>query len=338
MARRSARNTPVEGLLAKDPRPLTASQSLGEAVARLRAAGCDFAAVVEDGRPVGSLGVRDLLALLDEHLRSGRPLSATVGEVMARPPTRIPAGATCEDALELLDATGEIHLAVVDAAGDFLGLVDRARLLAHRAVQIELERDLLERDLAARTRELVAANLRLQHESLRDHLLGIANRRAMSADLPQVHEMARRAGRAWGALLFDVDHFKAYNDHYGHLRADEVLRRITETLARALRRIDTLYRYGGEEILGILPETSREGARTVAERARGEVEALSVPHAGAPLGVVTVSVGVCVASPGPGWPGCWQEVLRRADDALYRAKEEGRNRVAVATAGRDAAR
>lgn len=338
MARRSPRNTPVETLLAKDPRPLTASQPLGEAVARLRAAGCEFAVVVEEGRPVGSLGARDLLAAFEEHLRSRRPLPPTVGEVMARPPTRIPAGATCEDALELLDATGESHLAVVDGEGDYVGLVDRVRLLAHRAVQLELERDLLERDLAARTRELVAANLRLQHESLRDHLLGIANRRAMSADLPQVHEMARRAGRSWGALLFDVDHFKAYNDHYGHLRADEVLRRITETLARALRRIDTLYRYGGEEILGILPETSRDGARAVAERARGEVESLSVPHAGAPLGVVTVSVGVCVASPGPAWPGCWQEVLRRADDALYRAKQEGRNRVSLATVGDDAAR
>ncbi len=338
MARRSARNAPVEALLAKDPRPLSASQPLADAVALLRTTGCAFAVVLEEGRPVGSVGFGDLLVLLDEYLRTGRRLPATVGEVMARPPTRIPAGATCEDALELLDATGEAFLAVVDGDGDFLGLVERPRLLAHRAVQLELERDLLERDLAARTRELVAANLRLQHESLRDHLLGIANRRAMSADLPQVHEMARRAGRAWGALLFDVDHFKAYNDHYGHLRADEVLRRITETLARALRRIDTLYRYGGEEILGILPETHPEGARTVAERARGEVEALSVPHAGAPLGVVTVSVGVCVATPGPGWPGCWQEVLRRADDALYRAKQEGRNRVALAAVGPDAAR
>ena len=122
--------------------------------------------------------------------------------------------------------------------------------------------------------------------------------------------------------LFDVDRFKAYNDTFGHLAGDDVLRTVAQTLLQQSRELDGVYRYDGEELLVVFPEQLLEQAADAAERMRSRVQALAIEH---PEGVVTVSAGVAeIERDGPFELG---PLLERADAALYRAKADGRNRV-----------
>jgi two-component system, cell cycle response regulator len=125
--------------------------------------------------------------------------------------------------------------------------------------------------------------------------------------------------------LIDVDHFKSYNDTYGHQAGDHVLASVANELGRQARGGDALYRYGGEDFLCILPEQSLETGLAAIQRMRAGVEALGVPHARNPAGVLTISAGLAILDSGTA--GSSAELLKAADDALYRAKELGRNRV-----------
>lgn len=140
-------------------------------------------------------------------------------------------------------------------------------------------------------------------------------------------ERERAAGtlkKALGLLMLDVDHFKRHNDAYGHQAGDLILKEIADRLVRSLRRYDFVGRYGGEEFLAVLPGTGFDGARAIAERIRERVEAEPVVLAGVEI-PVTVSLGLaCTVGEGESF----EEALKRADDGLYRAKSEGRNRVA----------
>ena len=133
-------------------------------------------------------------------------------------------------------------------------------------------------------------------------------------------EVARsdRTGHPFALLLIDLDHFKLINDRYGHQSGDEVLKRCAAALRRSVRTIDFVARYGGEEFCLLLPETSAQGARRLAERLRETFNALPRP---AP----TISVGISVHKP----RGTVQEILEQADEALYRAKKAGRDCVVV---------
>jgi diguanylate cyclase (GGDEF)-like protein len=161
-----------------------------------------------------------------------------------------------------------------------------------------------------------------------DPMLEIGNRRSMELELDRIHSTARRYGRPYAVGLMDVDHFKPYNDRYGHRGGDEILSRICSVAKDHLRGSDELYRYGGEEFLFLMPETGLEGAEVVAERQRSAIEALALEHADSPHGIVTISVGVSWAS-GDEVPPTWEQLVQRADEALYAAKEAGRNRVIV---------
>lgn len=151
--------------------------------------------------------------------------------------------------------------------------------------------------------------------SLHDALTGLANRRFLEAQLPKAIESARRYERQLSVIMLDVDHFKRYNDAHGHVEGDKVLKALADTLLIELRRADFVFRYGGEEFLVVLPETGLPMACQVAERLRRAVEAATG---------VTVSLGV--ASYGDAGE-VMESLIGRADDALYRAKRKGRNRV-----------
>lgn len=186
----------------------------------------------------------------------------------------------------------------------------------------------LENEVAARTRDLAEANAELGRLATTDPGTGLANRRHLEAHLDEEWRRASRARTLLGVLMVDVDHFKAYNDRYGHPRGDEVLARVGATLCAAVRRPgDLAARYGGEEFALVLPGAGIEELRTVGERVRAGVAELGILHEGsASAACVTVSVGGAACSPTAATtPG---ELFRRADAALYEAKR-GRNRVVV---------
>ena len=174
------------------------------------------------------------------------------------------------------------------------------------------------------------ANRRLDHMSRFDALTDLANRRHFDEFLQQLWARARRGGQAIALLMMDVDHFKAYNDHYGHPKGDACLRKVAETLKRQLRRPgDLVARFGGEEFIAVLHNATPPLALAAAERVRASVEQLRLPHAAAPGTGQQVTISIGVACLGPrGQDGALADLLAASDAALYQAKARGRNRVA----------
>lgn len=158
--------------------------------------------------------------------------------------------------------------------------------------------------------------------SLTDELTGCGNRRMLSQEMEREIRRAERYGRHLGLLMLDIDHFKRVNDTYGHLAGDLVLKDMSSLIRGNVRDIDTCIRFGGEEFLVILPETDTDGAVATAEKIRTMV-AGSVYYAGENVLRITVSVGIAVY---PVHAESAQQLVDKADAALYRAKIEGRNR------------
>lgn len=179
--------------------------------------------------------------------------------------------------------------------------------------------------------ELHQANQRLEQLAHQDGLTGLANRRHLDTVLEAEFRRALRSGSALSLIMIDVDFFKQYNDLYGHQAGDECLRRIAAVLKERQRRPgDLAARYGGEEMLMLLPETDAAGAMQVAEKIRAGIQALDLPHRGNPRGVVTASAGVCAMELLPPGERAAQDLVGRADAALYEAKHGGRNQVRLA--------
>jgi diguanylate cyclase (GGDEF)-like protein len=187
-------------------------------------------------------------------------------------------------------------------------------------------RDLVSR-VSERTAELEAANRKLAHLAEIDGLTLVGNRRHFDEALRSAWNDHARRRAPLSMILVDVDAFKAFNDRHGHLAGDDTLRRISAILARTARRPgDDVTRYGGEEFAAILPNTDADGARHVAEEVRTAVETAAIPHRTSPVArVVTASVGVATVVPEDGSEP--SSLVDRADRALYRAKQGGRNRV-----------
>jgi diguanylate cyclase (GGDEF)-like protein len=165
--------------------------------------------------------------------------------------------------------------------------------------------------------------------STHDALTGIPNRRAFDFRFDEEFRRAQREGRSVALLMADIDHFKPYNDAYGHPRGDLCLRRIADELENAVARpADFVARYGGEEFAVVLPETNEAGALRVAEALRTVVEKMGQPNWRAD-GPVTISLGVAALTPRAGDEP--EDLIGAADRALYRAKQSGRNRVEVAS-------
>lgn len=178
------------------------------------------------------------------------------------------------------------------------------------------ERKLLEEKLAAL--------------AMTDGLTGIPNRRAFDEALEREWKRTLRHGTQVSLLLLDIDHFKRFNDQYGHQVGDDCLRAVAQAAAGAVRSTDIVARYGGEELALILPQVDVAGAWETAEKVRSVIEGMGIPHEGNPEsgGVLTVSVGAATALARTGGTVRMPEgLLQAADHALYRAKHGGKNRV-----------
>ena len=229
--------------------------------------------------------------------------------------------------LTALDGKQYLLTGLEAGADDYLTKpLDRDELRAR--LQTAARVTTLQRQLAEKTVELERLNRALAESARKDSLTGLGNRLQLHEDLFRLRRWLERYRRGYGVALCDVDRFKRFNDGYGHLAGDEALRAIGRAVDGATREGDMTYRYGGEELLVILPEQTAETAAIAMERVRRAVERLAIPHAAnEPHGVVTVSVGVSALAPGEA--ATWEELLARADTALYRAKQAGRNRVVV---------
>lgn len=161
--------------------------------------------------------------------------------------------------------------------------------------------------------------------ALRDPLTGTGNRIAMEQTLQREIDMSRRHLQPLSLLMLDIDHFKRVNDSLGHTAGDEVLKAVAASIKGQLRNVDMVFRYGGEEFLILLSNTSREAAAMVGERLRYAAQAQDY-YAEGQLIELTVSLGCSTLLPGESA----ESLLRRADSALYVAKREGRNRLAMA--------
>jgi len=206
-------------------------------------------------------------------------------------------------------------------------LVEQGALRERWAADLqEINRE-LERKVAERTRALVETNRKLEALSITDGLTLLANRRHFDEVLGQEYARHIRSGAELSLILLDIDQFKLFNDHYGHVNGDACLKRIAGVIAGcAARPADLAARYGGEEFACVLPETNARGAVAVAENIRQGVIALGIAHQASKVAqCVTVSLGVVSAQCGENLSAV--DLVATADEALYRAKSGGRNKI-----------
>ncbi len=184
-------------------------------------------------------------------------------------------------------------------------------------------------ELAQRNREAALLRERLREQAMRDKLTGLYNRHYVEEWFGLELRRAQRHGRPIAAIMLDIDQFKRFNDSFGHEAGDLVLRELAAVLRRFARKSDVACRYGGEEFLVLLPECPFDAARSKAEQLREEVAKLELRYDDQPLGPVTVSLGVAAF---PDHAKESEQLLRCADEALYLAKQSGRNRVVAHSA------
>lgn len=228
------------------------------------------------------------------------------------------------------------HAAFAAGANDYLVKLPEAieivaRIRYHSRSYLALvQRDEAYRALRESQQQLLEANLVLQRLMNSDGLTGLSNRRHFDEYLEMEWRRSQREQVPVSLLMIDVDYFKPFNDNYGHLPGDEVLRQVAATIRDCCGRPSDLpARFGGEEFVLVLPGTPLDGALVVAEKIRTAVQTLNIPHPMADTcGVLTVSIGVAAVDPGQ--LSQQQELLEKADRALYLAKRGGRNRTATA--------
>lgn len=208
-----------------------------------------------------------------------------------------------------------------EAKGFRLGAVDYISKPFHPAI------------VRARVRNHISLKIRtdlLEKLSNQDSLLEIPNRRRFEETLTREWSWTKRHQQSLSIVMMDIDHFKQYNDHFGHGAGDDCLRHVARILKNGLpRSTDLVARFGGEEFVALLPGTDATGAQFVAEQLRANVQASGLPHPYSETApVVTMSVGVATHD-GRAADCDAHQLLKRADDALYKAKEEGRNQVRI---------
>jgi diguanylate cyclase (GGDEF)-like protein len=208
--------------------------------------------------------------------------------------------------------------AVVLALGA-LGALHRARIARLTRHQAELETL-----VAIRTGELQESNRKLAALSATDGLTGIANRRGFDIALEAEWRRGARNAQPLALVMIDVDYFKKYNDHYGHLAGDHCLRNVAKLISSHGRRTsDLVARYGGEEFALLAAATTAAEALAIIEALCADVRRLALPHEQSPFGIITISAGVASMVPGDGMTA--EMLVSEADQAMYRAKAAGRN-------------
>ena len=285
--------------------------------------------VVDAGKPVGIITERDIVRFLAKTEGDLSFMSETLAsDLMSRNLILIHQEQSLLDALVVSQTNKVRHLPVVDEKGLLKGIVTYTDIINVQRNILESQTAIIERSIKHRTAELLEANRVLQEMSLVDPLLEIGNRRAMEVDVEYTHDLSQRYQDCYAIAMIDVDNFKLYNDHYGHQAGDIALQRIAKSIKETVRSTDRVYRYGGEEILILLPKTDLIGANKLAERVLRNFESEHIPHEKSSYGIITASCGLAIYD-NQKVPSetSWRDVIKLADIALYAAKKSGRNRV-----------
>ncbi len=283
---------------------------LADAVAIMCEKQCSCVLVSESGFPKGIITERDIVRLFSEALINRDVADVAVAEVMTKDPVCVQQTTSLYDALVLARSRKLRHLLVINEHEQLVGLVTQTDMVDAYVHLIE------------RQSQLETENHELHLLSNEDALMKIGNRRAMEVELNFTEASARRYKKGYAIALMDVDFFKKYNDYYGHQRGDNALRALADTIKDSMRESDRVYRYGGEEILLLMPETNKDDAIVAAERVREAVETMALPHKESPFECLTISIGVAASC-----EENWRELIESADKALYQAKGSGRNKV-----------
>lgn len=185
---------------------------------------------------------------------------------------------------------------------------------------------LLQREFLMQNEKLNRLNALLEEIAWIDPLMDIGNRRSFYESIKKLHHRARRYDHYYGIIMCDIDDFKAYNDTYGHIAGDQALKNVAKIIKKSTRLSDETFRFGGEEIVILVPEQNLDETFVIAEKLRSSVESLGIEHTGAKTGKLTLSVGVASFHKGDREKK-WEDILGRADRALYVSKSTGKNRV-----------
>jgi diguanylate cyclase len=206
-------------------------------------------------------------------------------------------------------------------------ILEQTQQIQSRTKQLETALEASKKELAEISDQMVAA----RQQALTDGLTGIANRRCFDERLQQLTDAATAEGESLCLLIGDIDHFKAFNDTHGHRVGDQVLKQVALTLTHCIKGRDVAARYGGEEFAVILPHTRLDGARKVGEQIRLSIskKKIRLKASGQDLGAITMSIGATEFVPGESLTA----LIERADQGLYRAKREGRNRTVLEPPG-----
>lgn len=211
-----------------------------------------------------------------------------------------------------------------------------ARVRSALRLKTEMDqRKAREADLLVLNQRLAEMNRELERLSVTDSLTGLANRRSFNEYLHREWSREQRTQLPFSVIMIDIDHFKRYNDRYGHLEGDVCLQKVSWALQSALcRGGDLLARYGGEEFIAILPHTDEQGAADLAKAFHARIRELAIPHDASPVApIVTISVGLASVIPNRSLSPA--QVVAMADEALYQAKQFGRNRSVTAVSPPD---
>lgn len=286
--------------------------------------------VIAQGKlPVGILTERDLVKVLSSK-HPEQSLDQPISDFMSGPVLTLNQNESLFDALVVNRAEKVRHLPVIGDEDELVGLITQSNLANAHFHVTALQSQLIEQAIASKTETLQQLNEELQALSMEDHLMEIGNRRAMEVDLLHTHASSIRYDQIYSLLLIDVDYFKRYNDLYGHQMGDDALRKVASSIKNNIRASDRLYRYGGEELLLLLPHTSAEQSAIAAEKLIKSIETASIPHEESPLKCLTISGGCASALINKHEKHSrWESVVEEADLALYQAKSEGRNRAVV---------
>lgn len=284
--------------------------------------------ITKSDLPIGIVTERDLVKVLNYGAEK-IDLSLPVSGFMSSPILRLNENETLFDAMVISRAEKIRHIPVVNNDEYLVGLVTYSDIVDAHFQVIEIQSEMIEQAVAARTDDLQQLNDELQALSMEDHLMKIGNRRAMEVDLTHTHSASIRYGNLYSVLLMDIDFFKRYNDYYGHQNGDDALKSVADILKANIRGSDRLYRYGGEEILLILPYTNAEQADEVARKLVSSIAKRAISHEKSPYEFLTISCGGACILDNKDLISDWEKLIEQADRNLYQAKNDGRNRSVV---------